>query len=433
MDVLEHCVDPVAELQKVESRCKPGGLVILTVPFGPSEYGTNNWHNFKNHLWDFDSHDINDMLQDKEGLTVNVCPDHSNALTGDPVGFNLIVYKADHKPIGQIDMERKLRVQRPRNTLSVNIVAGPGSEKTLEWCLQSVDGIADEIIIGDTGMNTLAHAIADTHPNVTIIDASDPKLEGFETPRNQLLDQSNMDFVLWIDTDERLLSPPSLCKYLRSNRWNGYSLRQNHFTVDSDMKVDLPVRLFRTDVGMRFYGMIHEHPELGINEGPGMIVVTGDVNIAHVGYLDEATRRDRFARNKPLMDRDREVYPTRILQKFFVMRDNVLLARFLAEQNGGRVTAEAHALLQEVKDLFREHFLGGCKYMGVDPMPHYSDALAMLGEGVEVSFDIAASRDGIGDQLNGGTRMRFADLDEAQKEIANRIGQKVEPLMRDYW
>ena len=90
-------------------------------------------------------------------------------------------------------------------------------------------------------------------------------------------------------------------------------------------------------------------------------------------------------------------------------------------------------MLQEVKDLFREHFLGGCKYMGVDPMPYYTEALGMLGEGVEVSFDIAAQRDGIGDQLNGGTHMRFTSIEEAQKEIGNRLAQKVEPLLRDYW
>ena len=433
MDVLEHCIDPVAELQKVESRVKKDGLVIITVPFGPSEYGTNNWVNFKNHLWEFDSHDINDMLEKKTGLTVSVCPDHPNAATGEPVGFHLIVYKADHEPIGAIDMDRKLRLQRPRNTLSVNIVAGPGAEKTLEWCLSSVGGIADEIIIADTGMNPLALAIADTHPNVTIIPGSNPLEHGFETPRNEALAASSMDFVLWIDTDERLLMPSALTKYLRSNRWNGYSLRQNHFTVDGDLKVDLPVRLFRRNGKMRFFGMIHEHPEEGLNEGPGHIVVTSDIHIAHVGYLDEPTRRERFARNTPLMIKDREKYPDRLLQKFFIMRDDVLMARYLAEANGGRLTAEAHGMLQEVKDLYRKHFAGGCKYMGVEPMPYYTEALAMLGEGVEVTFDVSAQRDGIGDQLNGGTRMRFATLDEAKVELSNRLEQKIEPLMKEHW
>ena len=57
----------------------------------------------------------------------------------------------------------------------------------------------------------------------------------------------------------------------------------------------------------------------------------------------------------------------------------------------------------------------------------------MLGEGVEVTFDVSAQRDGIGDQLNGGTRMRFATLDEAKVELSNRLEQKIEPLMKEHW
>ena len=86
-----------------------------------------------------------------------------------------------------------------------------------------------------------------------------------------------MDWVLWIDTDERLMDPERVPKYLRANIFNGYSIRQHHFACDTAFKPDLPVRLFRRGPQggktMRFFGMIHEHPELGLNEGPGLTVV----------------------------------------------------------------------------------------------------------------------------------------------------------------
>ena len=438
-EVLEHVVDPWDAIEKLERWVRPGGSVIITVPYGPSEFATHNWEHFRNHLWEFDLHDIHEMFGGKIELDVSGQAVLNNPVTNEPVGYHLIIYMADGKRPGEIDWDRKLRLQRPRQTVSASLIAGGAVvEETLAWTLRSVRWVADEIVIADCGMTPEARRIAENH-GARIVPGTNPIERGFETARNLALDACRCDWVLWIDCDEKLLDPQCLDKYLRQNMYDGYSIQQHHFSVDGGFKPDLPVRLFRRlpragQDPMRFFGMIHEHPERQVNEGPGEVIVLGDVHIAHVGYLTESTRQQRFWRNHPLLRADMEKYPDRLLQKHFIMRDNSLLNMYEARQTNGAVTEGMQARARENVRLYREHFLGKPGFTNVDALTYYTQALEILGEGIEVAFDVAAARDGQGDQLNGhGTRARFASAEEAEREIACRVRQKIEPLITKTW
>ena len=122
------------------------------------------------------------------------------------VGWHIVEYTADHQPCRPIDMARHLRLQRPRQTLSANIIAGRGAEETLHWCLRSIKNVVDEIVIVDTGMSSEGRRIAERY-TARIVPGPDPKVEGFEAPRNVGLPHCRMDWVLWIDTDEKLVEP----------------------------------------------------------------------------------------------------------------------------------------------------------------------------------------------------------------------------------
>src|SRR5262249_20927498 len=145
-----------------------------------------------------------------------------------------------------------------------------------------------------------------------MVPGIDPKIEGFERARNLALDTVSSDWCLWIDTDENLVGAEVLAKYLRENVYHAYGVRQHHFSCDSAMPTDIPVRLFRRREyrgrALRFWGAIHEHPELALNEGVGPVIALRDVHIAHVGYLAESTRRERFVRNQPLLELDQARY-----------------------------------------------------------------------------------------------------------------------------
>ncbi len=435
-EVLEHCVDPWEIVDTLEKWVKPGGKVLITVPYGPSEYGTWNWIWFRNHIWSFELHDIQDMFGGKEELAVDAAIEKTNEHLGDVTGFYLLTYDADDKPLGKLDWDRKFKLQRPRQTLSASIIAGPNCEDTLKWCLRSIAPITDEIIIGDTGMSEDAKYIANQF-EAKLVPADNPIKGGFDVPRNQSLAACTMDHVLWIDTDEHLVSAVHLTKYLRESTWNGFGIKQHHFTIDAGFEPDMPVRVFRNrpceDRNMQFIGKIHEHPELEMNAGPGAVIVLADVNIAHVGYLSEEIRRIRFMRNRPLLKMDIEAYPDRLLQKHFIMRDNCLLNTYDIQQNGGQITEEMRARSREVCDLYRTYFLGKEGYMSIDSAQYYSQAMELLGEGVLVSFDLRVNRDGAGDDIAGGVVTRVADADELRREIDKRIKEKMDSLMPEYW
>jgi len=56
------------------------------------------------------------------------------------------------------------------------------------------------------------------------------------------------------------------------------------------LKVDLPCRIFRNHRGIQFFGVVHEHPETALNEGPGFVNILSDVKIAHPSYLTDEIR-----------------------------------------------------------------------------------------------------------------------------------------------
>jgi hypothetical protein len=244
-----------------------------------------------------------------------------------------------------------------------------------------------------------------------------------------------MDWVLWLDTDERLINVSSLPKYLRGNLFNGYGIRQHHFACDTTFKPDMPVRLFRRAPyegrTMRWYGMIHEHPELGLNQGPGPTIILSDVHIAHVGYLTESVRRERFRRNYPLLQRDIATYPDRLLQKHFIIRDTMQLVMHTLQQNGGVITDAIRADCQRVIDLYRQYFLGKGGYLGVDSLHYYSQACQVLGIGFEAAFQVAAHKEHA--SPNGTQVYRFASREDFEAELLHRAREAVAPYTSVYW
>ena len=187
--------------------------------------------------------------------------------------------------------------------------------------------------------------------------------------------------------------------------------------------------------GVIVHNCLHEHPELGMNMGPADILILPDVHIAHVGYLNESIRRRRFARNTPLMEMDQRVNPGRVLQKHFVMRDNMLKCHQIYNANNRQVTEEMRQLARETVDLYRKHFLGKNHYAQIDSLQYYTQALQVLDEGIDLVFHLAAAKNGIGDDLHNGNPIlaRFANVEEAKTELNYILQGKFAPFQHRYW
>jgi hypothetical protein len=238
-----------------------------------------------------------------------------------------------------------------------------------------------------------------------------------------------MDWVLWIDTDERLVDAANVHKYLRKNHLNGYALHQHHFAVDTTFKPDVPVRLFRRGT-CKFYGAIHEHPEIAPNSGPGHVAIVGDAHIAHVGYLAESVRIARFERNWPLLHRDLQEYPGRPLQDHLVCRDYVLAATHELRRTG-RLTEEAKAKLEHVIQRWREKLRGKPTYINADTLEYYSLAVRMLGRGVNLKLALEVERDGV--QTVKQIDAAFETLEDIEQEVLWRLREAVSPYLARWW
>jgi glycosyltransferase involved in cell wall biosynthesis len=396
---------------------------------------------FRNHVREWTGQDLRDVFGGKRAL-VNYVAESVNPITGDQQGFHCVRYQVDDRPIGRVDMARKMRYQRPRQTVSTfMIIGGPKADEYLHGCLRSIAMISDELIVADCGMTPEARRIVGQYP-AKIIPGKDPKVCGFDEARNIALAETTCDWCLWIDSDEALINAQALGKYLRWNIYDGYSIQQHHFAVDTKFKPDMPVRLFRRvrhdGARLRFFGAIHEHPETEINKGPGDVVALSDVHIGHPGYYHESHRRDRFYRNEPLMVMDKQKNPDRLLHRHFTCRDNVIAVSHAVQQNGGVLTPDLTKKLEEVVRIAQEDFIGKDTYYGIDFLEFYSQANIMLGRGFDAQLSMVAQRDQTVVARHesafrpDGNKYRFACSADFEAELA-KFGRQTKQFDQEYW
>lgn len=391
-EVLEHVLDPHEVLRRAEKWCKPGGTIFITTPYGPWEYQSYKTFPYRCHLRHYEMADLIDIFGKKSNVSV-----FYKAISKDdfgyPLGHHYVTYTNDKEaPTGRVNVGRKMQMQAPKQTVSVCMIAH-NAESMLHRTLKSVEKIADEIIVAIDPKTTDTTDVIAKQYGAKVIEGNNPMEIGFDECRNHSIKDALGNWILWIDADEELLMPLHLHKYLRKNMLNAYALQQHHMSVDPPMnlKPDLPMRLFRNNMGIRFYGVVHEHPETELNKGVGYALVLSDAWIAHDGYLTEDVRRKRFLRNIDLVIRDRKKYPDRILGKFLWLRDLVHLCRYRLEQgNGTHADPQVQQWAREAQELFRENYMENpFDPMAAEAVAYYSEANRLLGIGVPVKFMIA--------------------------------------------
>lgn len=179
-------------------------------------------------------------------------------------------------------------------------------ERFLPGCLDSVRGIADEIIVVDTGSSDRTIEIAKAAGAQVF---SCPWTGDFSAARNASLAQCTGDWVLYLDADERLapdqgpmvdalLANPAALAYNVTVR-NTISLEDGKKTVQL---MPYP-RLFRRLPSIQFERAVHEQIAPSIFRAGGKIQASG-LLIEHLGYaqgfdvLKEKSRRNL----KPLLE-----------------------------------------------------------------------------------------------------------------------------------
>ena len=413
-EVLEHQPCPKTFLDKLHKHLKHEAKVIVTVPIGM-------WQDVRHaHLWNFERQDLEEIFGKQKEFSVQCVSGPQNIQQSDNLGWWIISYTKTNAPLGFVNLNRKAAIQAPRETVTICMIA-KNEEDMLGRCLKSVRPIADKIIVADNQSTDRTREICKQY-GAEIREGIDPKEVGFDTARNNSITGVTTDWIFWIDADEEFNDNWKILKYLRRNCFNGYSVKQVHFTSDPPMqpKVDMPIRLFRNNKDIKFYGFVHEHPETVIGKGVGASMICSDLFLGHDGYLTESVRRMRFERNIPLMFKDREKYPDRLLGKFLMLRDYVHLARYDVEKNNKQLTEKSIQYCQRAIELFKSDFADDTNLYVDEALQFVSEAMAILNIGYEFSTSLIW-KDQLGESHNIDIAGRFENYEAFVKFQAAKL------------
>jgi 2-polyprenyl-3-methyl-5-hydroxy-6-metoxy-1,4-benzoquinol methylase/glycosyltransferase involved in cell wall biosynthesis len=410
-EILEHVPNPQEVILKLSKYLNDNGKFLISVPYGPWEFLGYDLHpGWRAHIHMFERSDLFEMFGKQKDYKLIAISHHSH------FGNYMCSFGISDIPLGEINYERKIIEQKPAQTLSVCMIAR-NAAYTLGNTLKTVKGIADEIIVGiDKNTTDNTKEIAEAFGAKTFeIDC--PIDIGFDIARNLTLDKATMDWIMWIDSDETFYCTSNFKNYLRENCYNAYAIPQHHYAVQPAalFKTDLPARVFRNHVGMKFFGFVHEHPELALNKGPGKSILLQDCGIMHIGYPTEEIRRKRFERNFPLMIKDRQKYPDRVLGIFLWCRDLAHYIKFMLEKTGGRTTDDLILKANEIIQTWRKLVDTGNTRMILEAIPYMSEAVKLLGNGINYKLDLQSSS--LGREIPKSTMMvgTFADTNDIEK------------------
>lgn len=196
-------------------------------------------------------------------------------------------------------METIELVARP--TLSVCLIV-KNEESVIGRALASVQGLADEIIVIDTGSTDNTVAIAASYGAQVF---HHPWSDDFSAARNAGLERVSCDWILVLDADERVSAAMAdrLPEALRNERADAYLTRVVNYENGVAISAGAVVRLFRNRPQYRFCGRVHEQISTSIIAAGGTILPL-PVEIQHFGYTaSEDVRKNRRERNLRLLQK----------------------------------------------------------------------------------------------------------------------------------
>lgn len=177
-------------------------------------------------------------------------------------------------------------------------------EKSLPECLESVQGLVDEIVIVDTGSKDRTPEIAKEF-GAKVFPFS--WINDFAAARNESLRHATGDYILWLDADDRI-PPEERDKFsLWKERLPEARDRAYWFVIESPEQGDdffsryaLQVRAFPNRPGVGFIRRIHESviDSLMLQR---IALEETSIRITHRGYSDPASVQRKAMRNLKML------------------------------------------------------------------------------------------------------------------------------------
>jgi tetratricopeptide (TPR) repeat protein len=179
-------------------------------------------------------------------------------------------------------------------------------EANLPACLASAAGLADEVIVVDTGSSDRTREVA-AAAGARVFEFA--WVDDFAAARNECLRHASGDWIFWLDADDRL------------DEENRGKLRDLFVSLGDEnvafaMKCLCPsdaaggsatvvdhIRLFRNHPQVRWRYRVHEQILPAVRRTGGQ-VRRADVVIHHLGYQDPSLRRRKLERDLGLLRRE---------------------------------------------------------------------------------------------------------------------------------
>jgi len=181
-----------------------------------------------------------------------------------------------------------------RSLLSLCIIA-KNEEKNIGECLKSAKGLADEIIVTDTGSSDKTIEIAKSYG---------AKIEHFEwtkdfsAARNYCISKATCRWIIWLDADDRL--PENTAEELRKILSKEAPSKVFYLEVGDNKGTKLlQIRVFPNKEEIKFEGRIHEQILPSIRKS-GFSEARLPLEIIHTGYDDPAILKEKQKRNLEL-------------------------------------------------------------------------------------------------------------------------------------
>jgi tetratricopeptide (TPR) repeat protein len=191
-------------------------------------------------------------------------------------------------------------------TLSVCLIAA-NEEKNIERALRSVEGLADEIVVTDTGSTDRTVEIAQRWARIEHF----AWVDDFSAARNYCIAQARGEWIFMLDADEELRaeSRDELLQCVQWNRALAFTvLREDLFDLGRPEQYTrmLHTRLFRNRPDIQFVGHIHHQftpPLSEITARTGLEVLHSGIRLRHYGYAG-GNKRAKLERAARLMELD---------------------------------------------------------------------------------------------------------------------------------
>jgi glycosyltransferase involved in cell wall biosynthesis len=171
----------------------------------------------------------------------------------------------------------------------------------LPACLDSVAGLADDIVVVDTGSTDDTRDLARAR-GARVIEA--PWTGDFGAARNLVLAEARGAWILVLDADETL--PPAsrirIHELIGNEPKSAYNLVQKNQLATAGTHVSVHiVRLFPRHPQVRFERPIHEQVNTSL-ERQGIPIIDTDIVFEHSGYASTAVLSGKTERNRRIIE-----------------------------------------------------------------------------------------------------------------------------------